>query len=385
MEVLDRNKRNRPHDPHDRQTFVCRDNTSGLWVSVPDRALKLSHGQLKKEMRLAAAQREIDQYFRKIDCKANLSYTPSTQNFQEVTPLTPHLHATWEVQATPALQELTEIRRNAFQKDPSQDVSENAPKIKWLSALFSEQSDQEMQDPEKIPMQAYLPEIPTAEEQQWIKGNVEILQFSVMVRQGEGKSTEFSVIEVQGLYSVPKTMYRVVTHTGTNATSTKSIRSCASLRSVCQLYTWLYNAAERDGYFKGAFAVCAVGSDQLQRECLLTKSSDTSLPAAVQTLVSDIYEETRARLKSSLHADITAQGIKTALGSIGAGQVEKAEMLLEQLWQLRQGEDGKLEVSEARLTRQNAIKKQLFATIPHTSQHAFDADSLSDMHVDRKK
>lgn len=87
----------------------------------------------------------------------------------------------------------------------------------------------------------------------------------------------------------------------------------------------------------------------------------STLPPGVQALVSYIYDEATNALTSTVNAKITANGIETPLGILTIGQIEKGEVILDELYQLfTKGKPGwKRDEDMARLSG------DFYTVIPH--------------------
>lgn len=153
-----------------------------------------------------------------------------------------------------------------------------------------------------------------------------------------------------------KDKYRVFTHYGRtddlnsnpNAGAREN-RYCSSLPEAESLYTKIYNekTSARKGYKELSLASSKIGSHKSVGQSsgeidakTLKKLADKqpasaapiiSLPTQVQEIVKLLYNEATNALTTTINASITANGIETPLGVLTIGQIEKGQLVLDEL------------------------------------------------------
>jgi predicted DNA-binding WGR domain protein len=84
----------------------------------------------------------------------------------------------------------------------------------------------------------------------------------------------------------------------------------------------------------------------------------SSLPPQVQNLVSYIYAEATEALTTTVAAKITANGIETPLGVLTIGQIERGELILQELYKL-------FESKTATPAEMETLSGEFYTAIPH--------------------
>jgi Poly(ADP-ribose) polymerase, regulatory domain./WGR domain./Poly(ADP-ribose) polymerase catalytic domain. len=154
-----------------------------------------------------------------------------------------------------------------------------------------------------------------------------------------------------------KNKYRVYTHYGrtddldTNPNAgMRESRYCSSLDEANQIYNKIFaeKTSARKGYKEVNLASSKIGSkktigqssgiiDDKTLKKLAEKDTDTkkaptiSLHPDIQEVVSYLYSEATNALVNTVNATITANGIETPLGVLTMGQIDKGQVVLDQL------------------------------------------------------
>ncbi len=179
--------------------------------------------------------------------------------------------------------------------------------------------------------------------------------------------------------------YRVFTHYGrtddleTNPNA--GAKECrffddASEASACYESIYREKTSPKKGYKEVSLASSKIGSQQARGTSsgqlddktvakLKDKGGSTNgapkpsaLPPAVQGLVSYIYAEATEALTTTVAAKITANGIETPLGVLTIGQIERGEVILQQLYKL-------FESKSATPTEMETLSGEFYTAIPH--------------------
>jgi predicted DNA-binding WGR domain protein len=153
--------------------------------------------------------------------------------------------------------------------------------------------------------------------------------------------------------------FRVFTHYGrtddldTNPEAgQKECRYAASLAAAQAIYDGIYRqkTSSRKGYKELALASSKIGSqlargtssgkidaktlalDTTKKAKPKAKAKPVTIDTPVQDLVTYLYDEATTALTTTVNAKITAQGIETPLGVLTIGQIEKGEVILDELY-----------------------------------------------------
>lgn len=373
-----------------RESFVCRDPTSGLWVSVPDKKLAWSAGHEKQRQRERDAQAEINALYKMID-KQNETAVATV-----AVPIVKHDKKPKEAQPSEwwpginkltALKELSQVTMKSLEEDRLKkeqvDGKANPP---WLAALFeANTSEGQPFDISTVVVHPY-PLRTTGlkkDEIRWTtQGQTEVLKFDVLVTKGQhlDEHTKFVVVELHARLFGENLAFAVFTQSGSTRSSEKHIRFVPHLAAAEEVYKSIYQQATRDGLIKSLLTSPSIGSEQLQQaglEIVGDNQSVPNLPNEVKTLVSDIYYEAQVRLKNCLQADVHGSGIQTSIGIVGLSQVEKADVIIHQLYTLYEQKQTTC-LSPDQSTQWASLVKEFYAVVPHNANFACKFEKLED-------
>lgn len=178
--------------------------------------------------------------------------------------------------------------------------------------------------------------------------------------------------------------FRVFTHYGrtddleTNPNAgIKESRYFSSLNEASLNYNKIYKekTSARKGYKEIALASAKIGSsksigkssghiDDKTLKKLNDKTSTVakaSISSHVQELVSYIYSEATNALVTTINASITANGIETPLGVLTLGQIDKGQVILDELWNLFQNKNKTAKIKEQIID----LSGDFYTAIPH--------------------
>lgn len=297
---------------HDRESFVCRDPTSGLWVSVPDKKLRWTAGHDKRRQREKDAQAEVDALYKLIDQREERAVaTTAVPTVKHEKQKQTQPSEWWPgMNKLSALKELSQVTMKSLEeervKKEQVDGKSNPP---WLAALF-EANSSEVQpfDLSTVVVHAYplRPNGLKKNEILWTtQGQTEVLKFDVLLTKGHAldDQTKFIVVELHARLLGEKLAFAVFTQSGSTRSSEKHIRLVPHLSAAEEVYKSIYQQAIRDGMIKSLLTSPSIGSEQLQQAGLDMPSDDQAtpnFPNEVKTLVSDMYFEAQLRLKNCL-------------------------------------------------------------------------------------
>jgi predicted DNA-binding WGR domain protein len=189
-----------------------------------------------------------------------------------------------------------------------------------------------------------------------------------------------------------KGKYRVFTHYGRtddldsnpNAGAREN-RYCSSLSEAEGIYSKIYKekTSPRKGYKELSLASSKIGSAKSVGQSVgaiddktLQKLADKdatpkakpviTIPTEIQELVSYLYSEATNALISTVNASITANGIETPLGVLTIGQIDKGQLVLDQI-------AGALSKKKQSTDELQQLSGDFYTLIPHKFGRSRDA------------